>query len=835
MNKGLRKFLILLVIFVSALFGFSNLTNHETTDLTTDMKAATMPVLYFLQDGKPMNELHGYVREMDAVSMRDTITPLSEDGVLPVQIDTYGKEISGITFEVRSLDTSRLVQNTQAEDFHTTENRMEGNLQIQDLLEDGQEYLMIVKLETAGKETYYYYTRIIRETQSHIQECIDFVEEFHEITMDKERQSELSSYMEPSSAGDNETLQKVTINSSLEQACWADFVGQEVTEPVVSVKELNDAYHVILLNYIMSSVDETGASEYYNVEEYYRVRVGAEKTYLLSFERTMEEIFRGENNRAQQNYINLGIRTNEVDFKADETGNVICFVQQGELWSYNLSDNKLTQVFSFRSLEGMDVRENYSEHDIRIIRADEGGSLSFIVYGYMNRGDHEGQVGVSVCYYDRVTNTVEEQLFIPFTISYQIMKEEIGELMYISDGGMFYLTVGDQVHQINLNTMEDIIFVSGLKEGNYTCSEEGRYLAWVEGDGHGLAETMRLADLETAQIYEVPAENGMYIKPLGFIGTDCIYGLADKEDVGASANAVLMSRVEIIDSADSSHPVLKTYENADSFVTGIRVEDGSIYLSRVKKDEGGYSEIAQDTIRNRDMQEEASVYVSEIQTDIKQRQVILQLSKNIPEKTVKMIVPKQIIPEKDTVLDLKEYEISKAYYVYAKGKVLFGGNDVADAIRVADENRGVVIGSGQAYVWKRGKKQVQQPLAVKGAKEGSSTAQALSAMITMTGNSADAKKLLKDGKSPYEILQDAVQDRHVYDLTGCKLEHTLYFVGLGIPVYAEVDGRAALVTGYDDNYVWIYDMAAQRASSRLIVSASEEFAEGKSVFLAIGE
>ena len=81
----------------------------------------------------------------------------------------------------------------------------------------------------------------------------------------------------------NTTLQKVTINNSLSQACWGDFVGTEVTTPVVSIKEMNDDYQVILLEYIMSSVGESGNSEYYNVEEYYRVRVGAEKNLSAEF------------------------------------------------------------------------------------------------------------------------------------------------------------------------------------------------------------------------------------------------------------------------------------------------------------------------------------------------------------------------------------------------------------------------------------------------------------------------------------------------------------------------------------------------------------------------
>ena len=80
---------------------------------------------------------------------------------------------------------------------------------------------------------------------------------------------------------------------------------------------------------------DSGNSEYYNVEEYYRVRVGAEKIYLLSFDRTMEEIFRGEGDQISKDMIGLGIRSENVSYKTNETGNVICFVQQGELWSYN--------------------------------------------------------------------------------------------------------------------------------------------------------------------------------------------------------------------------------------------------------------------------------------------------------------------------------------------------------------------------------------------------------------------------------------------------------------------------------------------------------------------
>lgn len=837
MNKGLRKFLILFVIFVAALLGFLKLTNHETKDMTTDMAEACMPVVYVQQDGKLVNELHGYVDEMDAVSMRDTITPLTDDGVLPIRIDSYGAQIKGVSYEVRSLDTTRLVQESEAAVLQAEEGSMTAQLEIQDLLTAGQEYLLILKVKVSD-DPYCYYTRIVKESSSHIQECLDFVDEFHEITMDKERQSELASYMEPSSAGDNTTLQKVTINSSLSQACWADFEGDEVTEPVASIKELNDVYNVILLNYILSSVGDDGELEYYNVEEYYRVRQGSEKMYLLSFERTMEEIFRGEGSHIEGDSIELGIRSSDVDFKANETGNIICFVQQGELWSYNKEENELTQVFSFRSLEGMDVRENYDEHDIRIIRADEGGSIDFIVYGYMNRGDHEGQVGISVCHYDCVTNTVEEQLFLPTNISYQMMKEEIGRLMYISDGGMFYLTIGDQVHQVNLDTREDQVFISGLLDGNYVNSDNGRYLAWTEGTASG-AQVMHLTDLETAVSFDVNADEGCLIRPLGFIDTDCIYGQAYESDIiskNSGKTEYAFARVMIMDSVDSSHSILKTYESPGTYVTGITIQNGSIYLNRAVKNGDTYTETSQDTIMNRDMQEEDLVYVSEQTSDRKQREVVLQLSSDVPAANPKLLVPKQILAEESTTLELEETRIANAYYVYAKGKVLLATNDVAEAIRNADENRGVVIGENQTYIWKRGKKQIQQPLAISQADGNSSSARALSAMLAAAGEGADVDGLLDSGKTPYEVLQENVSDRHVYDLTGCAMEQTLYFVGIGMPVYArQSDGNVVLLTGYDDNYVWIYDTMTKKASSKLIRTATEQFAEAGNVFYVMGE
>ena len=93
--------------------------------------------------------------------------------------------------QIRSLNGDRLVQdgNVQVSGDKTA---VTGTISVENLLEEQTEYQLILQV-TAGEQTSYYYTRIMEAGKSQIDACVDFVEEFHAITMNKERQSELSS------------------------------------------------------------------------------------------------------------------------------------------------------------------------------------------------------------------------------------------------------------------------------------------------------------------------------------------------------------------------------------------------------------------------------------------------------------------------------------------------------------------------------------------------------------------------------------------------------------------------------------------------------------------
>jgi len=296
-------------------------------------------------------------------------------------------------------------------------------------------------------------------------------------------------------------------------------------------------------------------------------------------------------------------KQSDVEYKSNETGSILCFVKEGELWCYNATEKKLSQVFSFRGYEGIDSRENHKEHDIRIIKVDETGSADFVVYGYMNRGNHEGQVGVGVYHYDSVANTVEEELFIPSTHSYEVLKSELGQLMYENESGMFYIMMGGTLYEINLATTKEKEVVSGFETGNYAVSENNQFVAYIADGNSDSGSKITVLNLENSKSFEVAAAAGTYIRPLAFMEDDFIYGEADDSDVytDSAGNVQFpMNHIYIVDTDDEEHGVLKDYHKDGYYVASVEVVDYTIYLNREQYNGMAYVPAEQDTIMNRE-------------------------------------------------------------------------------------------------------------------------------------------------------------------------------------------------------------------------------------------
>lgn len=838
MRKGIIKIAVLILVFGLTVAVMGERDRQSETDLTSEMASVTLPVVYLQRDNMKMNQLYGYSSEMDATAMRDTITPLREDLMLPIVIKAYQNQIESISFEVRSMDMQRLVENGEISSFSHENGEVRVELQFENILEQGMEYMLELTVNSDGKPVYYY-TRIIREEDYYVDETLDLVMNFHEQSFDKVQAGNLALYLEPNSQGDNTTLQKVTIHSSLAQVSWGEFTGERLEQPIPSIKELGSSYNTVMLRYIMTAAGDGGEVEYYTVEEYYRVRYNStiERMSLLNYEREMNQIFRSDNNIVNKNKLLLGIRSKDVEYMTNEKGTIVAFVQEGELWGYNSDSRELSQIFSFRSAEGISDRENNGQHEIKIMRMDESGSMDFAVYGYMNRGSHEGQVGISVFHYDSVGNTVEEALFMPADRSYEMLKADWGEVFYISSENIFYLLADGQLYRIDLSNCQAQPVIRNIAPGSYVVSGDSRYIAWQELNDDSRTGTVNIMDLESEAIRTIEGSSVEYLKPIGFVESDFVYGVAKAGEMMADSvgNArFLMYKVAIV---DENSNIVKEYQKDGYYISNAYVDQDTIFLDREMRTETGYMSVDQDTIKNQQLESSRLITVDTIVTEKKQTQVELVFAGDEAEeiKNLQVKAPKEVVVEEKRLVELEGNRNKDNYYVYSGGRVLLSTPSVTEAILCADENAGIVIDAEQKYIWRRGR-QASQPMIGPGTLDTSdisenSIVRCLTYLLGEEESSIDVEDLIAKGETPKQILAEALPNRKVVDLSGCNISQVLYYVNLGHPVLAMVDNEAVLIVGYDEHNTILYQPAEDTAKKMGLQDSDTFFSGGGNVFL----
>ena len=837
MSRKATKPIVLVLVFIGALFIFSSIMNKENKDQTTTMESASLPVMQFVYNGMVLNELHGYTNEMDMLSMRDGLMPLNNERQLNVEIATYGNKIDNISYKIRSINSERLLVEVENAPFIARNDQVDCEIQLPSLFEDNIEYNMEITLEI-GEEKVHYYTRIVQSTNAYVDECLAFALKFHEYTFREDASSFLPTYMDPAT-GDATTLSYVDLSCTLRQITWANFDGVKLTTPVVSLKEVNPSYNVITLNYVVTNVNQENEIEYYNIEEYYRLRQTQTRMYVLNFERTMNQIFSSENHFFNGNeQLLLGIRNSDVEYKGNDSGDCIAFVQEGDLWCYDRINNTISKVFSFRSDEGINNRENWKQHDIKIVRVDEAGSIAFIVYGYMNSGIHEGSVGVGVYHYDALAHTIEEEVFIKSDKSYEVLKAELGNLMYVNEQKQLFVMLNHTVFKMDLNTFEVDIIVENGNDDCYAVSKSGRYFAWIDPSNPYASAHITLEDFKTGITYELTSGVDTYLKPITFIGDDLVYGVAQMSDVKEDIfgrTMFLMSRIEILNTSEEKREVIKKYYPSRGYVGNTTVDENNVYIEMVEESNGRFATVAEDTIMNRELEPINKIKVSKAVTDIKQTQVTLTMKERNSTVDVEVISPRHIVLEEDRTRELNA-DSNGYYYVYVKGQVLLATKDVSEAVRLANENMGVVVDGDLRYIYKRARNTSQTALRNLTPNDAdaraSSIAKCISIMLNREEVGVRVNELMSAGQTPVEILNSTLKNAKVVELNNVGVDELLYFIDQSNPVFAKTSAdRAILLIGYSTNYIHYYDAASGQTKSLDYHEAAELFEKGGSYFI----
>ncbi len=836
-NEGRSRLLLLSIIFILALIFFEFLLNYKSNEATTDMDSPTLPTITMEAYNHSISELHGYVVEMDALYMRDAVVPLDESRTLPITIHTNGRAIDSISYEIRSTDTERKIAETEVSDYLLVDDDITADLSIENLVNEDEEFLFIITLTSGGQEIYYY-TRILMPTSAYASDCLDFAIDFHNKALSGDQNS-LAAYMETDAEADGEDLQHVTITSSVSQMCYGSFDGQIVGEPVIEFKDINSNYTALVLYYQMERSTSAG-TEYYLVEEYFKIRYTAERIYLLDYERTMDQMLTGENATISDNVMNIGIASSDLEYLSNETGTIIAFVQAGELFEYNQSTQVLTKVFSFVGDSANDSRATYDEHNILLLNIDETGTLDFVVYGYMNCGEYEGQCGINLYHYDSSTNKAHEQTFIRTTNSYQILNASFSDVLYESTDSIFYIMVDGTLMRIDLDNLTTEELLTGLTEDQYAASISGRYFAWIDEEAAG--SSLHVMDLEDGSKEDIEATSSSLLIPLAFIDEDLIYGTVLKKDITTdAAGSGIYPMYQLTIENASTHNVVKTYEKSGYYVSNVTLDGYTLYLDRVQKQaDGTVIEAEPDTIKNSAGEANKTVDVAAISDDIKGKVITFTMADLTSDEEIHHFTYTTaglVLNDASSIISVKATETTQNYFVYVGNRVAYAGSDLVRAITYADEEMGIVVDNTQQYIWKRGKGSYKGTLSnlLVGAADTqeSSQAQCISVMLVREGENVEVHTLLERNEKPIDILSSAMKDATVLDLTGCSLSEVLYYVYLGNPVYAiGSDGEALLIVGYDAANITLYNPVTGATYKKGLQDSTEEFESAGNIFIS---
>lgn len=806
MKKKMIHIGILAVIFVAAVMFFEHITSQGNDDMMADLGNATLPRVYFSVEGYGVNPLNGYVDEMDVTTMRDTITPVTGNQLV-MNVEAEERKISSADYAVYTLDgETKLYENEISKvGEQITLSFEEGILD--------QERLMIVTLYS-GEEAIYYYTRVVDPEGFSITECLDYVYNYHENALAKKENVGVGAALEPSDDADNTTFHHVTINSSYDQVTWGSLEPQVSGGERWKILETNEAYTSVLLEYEVYCKGEENENDLYTVKEFFRVRMSAGTMYLLNYDRTMEQVFDGSKQVLSEKGVLLGITSPDVQYQINSDGTIVSFVQANELWLYNRDADELALLFSFRDAENTDVRNKVSDHSIRIFDMDKNGNTTFAVLGYMNRGSHEGQVGVDIYYYDIETNSIEEKVFIPSDKSAAVAGEELGTLAYYSTKlDRLYMLAGGSLYEIDAEENEETVIAENLRERQYATSEDGKWIAYQTGESLDTSAQVIVKNLYNGEERSVEAEDGECIVPLGFVGNDFVYGLARQSDTGKTISgelAVAMYRIEI---QSSENEVVKTYDAGDNYVLDAQVSDGMITLDRASKSGDTYTAIEADYISSNEEKAESNITLESYVTELKETQMRLTFLDGISDKSAKVLKPKQVMQDHEAVPLPDEKDAESGYYVYGLGILQGIYKNAGEAIRKADSTSGVVIAANGQYVWERGNRYLTYSISGQDA------------LI------ASLQSQLASGTSALEVVNELSDGKGV-ELTGCSTEQVLYLINQGTPVIGVREGGSALIlTGYTETTVTYTDVSNGAQQTIPLEQMDQMMQSGGSVYI----
>lgn len=845
MLRLIYRVIILIAVFIISLSYFSRDIKEVVFDIdnTTTMEEATFPLVTVRAGTDTINLLHGYSSNIDSNKVRDTVIPLGIDKVFEVLIDEQDYDIKKLNYEVREFVGNNLIESDTVSVFDEINDVISARVKFKSDLKQEKEYAVKLTLVTSESKKIYFYQRIKIYDKAYLNEKLSFVMNFHEAIMDKAAAQDIIRYLEPSKEADNTTLAYVNIHSSFDLITWGSLKPVILTKIVPSVKEINKDMASIELKYI-AEAEIDGRMERYQVTEFYRIRYSTERMFLLNYERYMEAIFDVSLASISKNELKLGISTDiEVPYVAGADKSKVAFIRNRELWYYDLDLNEITRVFSFKQENTDYIRDLYDQHDIRIINMDAEGNIHFLVYGYMNRGQYEGRVGLLLYHYIRVENRIEELAYIPVDEPYQIMKENIGDLLYVNAKDVFFFHISNSIYSYSLITKKLTVVAPDIETNQVAVLEDLYCAVWQENADAAMSNNIYIMNLETGSTDTIQAPSGYSILLMDKIDSNIIYGFVNKDYITTMIDGYVMSPVSSLEIATKDKKVLKRYSSNGYYISEIVVEDNIIELKRViKVAEGGritYIPAEVDSIMSQRKEKATIVDVYSRITDQALTEQYMTLPPNFVMKEMPIVKSTvNTVITQDPTVRVPEQEYGKLlYYPYTVTGINGAFEKAADAIELAREGLGVVVNSDRQLIWERGVKALSVVIpefdSIKfDAIPDASVEGSLHIILKCQGLNIPVDSLYTGSSSAYEILRSYSKYTPIR-LTGITLDDVLYYVSKGNPVFAMTDvNKAVVIYGYDAYNISIADPVTGKKTKVGMQDSAKLFEKAGNIFIS---